>query len=62
MARPEMAANLSGGGFSSYFSTPEYQLGDVLTYLQKHTGLYDGLYKCVLAAKLTAVIWPSLTS
>ena len=51
--RPEIAANLSGGGFSFYFMTPEYQLGVVLDYFQLDPDLYDGLYKCARCRDLT---------
>ena len=33
--RPEIAAELSGGGFSFYFERPVYQDGAVLNYLEK---------------------------
>ena len=45
--RPEIAANLSGGGFSFYFPRPDYQRSVVLEYLRAHIDFYDGLYKYV---------------
>ena len=51
--RPEMAANLSGGGFSWYFETPDYQLGAVIDYLFLYPEFYDGLYKCARCCDLT---------
>ncbi|KAH9012183.1 subtilisin-like protein [Lactarius pseudohatsudake] len=44
MGYPEVAASLSGGGFSDYFSRPEYQHGVVPTYLRNLGSQYDGLY------------------
>ena len=44
---PEVAASLSGGGFSKYFSRPAYQDGPVSAYLQSIDSMYSGLYKCV---------------
>ena len=41
-----MAANLSGGGFSFYFETPDYQRGAVWEYLLRDLELHHGLYKC----------------
>ncbi|KAH9029311.1 subtilisin-like protein [Lactarius deliciosus] len=42
---PEVAASLSGGGFSEYFLRPEYQERAVSTFLdnlgQEHSGLYN---------------------
>ena len=43
---PEAAANLSGGGFSWYFDTPEYQRRAVAKYLNRYPDRYDGLFKC----------------
>ena len=43
--RPEVAANLSGGGFSFYFPTPAYQLQVVERYVERNHQEYDGLYK-----------------
>ncbi len=53
---PEVAAHLSGGGFSNYFPRPWYQdgpKGAVLTYLEKLGSQYDGMYKCVFCRDLT---------
>jgi tripeptidyl-peptidase I len=44
---PEVAASLSGGGFSNYFPRPAYQDGPVSAYLQSIGSMYSGLYKCV---------------
>ena len=44
---PEVAAALSGGGFSNYFSRPDYQNSAVLAYLSSIGGMYSGLYKYV---------------
>ncbi|KAH9160207.1 subtilisin-like protein [Lactarius sanguifluus] len=41
---PEVAASLSGGGFSNLFSRPAYQEGAVPTYLEHLAGQYGGLY------------------
>ncbi|KAH9165905.1 subtilisin-like protein [Lactarius sanguifluus] len=41
---PEVAASLSGGGFSNLFSRPAYQGRAVATYLEHLGGQYDGLY------------------
>ena len=43
---PEVAANLSGGGFSFYFDRPQYQRRAVLKYLRLYPNLHDGLFKC----------------
>ena len=56
-----MAANMSGGGFSNYFDRPNYQDVEVVKYLDLFPALHDGLYECVLAAKLTTVILSFLT-
>jgi len=42
---PEVAADLSGGGFSNYFSRPDYQDTAVSAYLRRIGGMYSGLYK-----------------
>ncbi|KAH9165912.1 subtilisin-like protein [Lactarius sanguifluus] len=44
MGYPEVAASLSGGGFSNYFLRPAYQDGAVPTYLEHLGRQYDGLY------------------
>ncbi|KAH8980907.1 subtilisin-like protein [Lactarius deliciosus] len=41
---PEIAASLSGGGFSAYFPRPPYQNRAVPTFLQSLGGRYNGLY------------------
>ncbi|KDQ08888.1 hypothetical protein BOTBODRAFT_37586 [Botryobasidium botryosum FD-172 SS1] len=40
----EVAVNFSGGGFSNYFPTPDYQKKEVESYLEKIGSTYDGLY------------------
>ena len=45
--RPEMAANISGGGFSYFFVRPDYQDATVIPYLLKYPEFYPGYYKCV---------------
>ena len=46
-ARPELAANISGGGFSVYYDREDYQNRAVNRYLMRYPGLYEGLFKCV---------------
>ena len=46
-ARPEMAANLSGGGFSVFIESQNYQDTAVNRYLKLYPDLYDGLFECV---------------
>ncbi|KAH9160723.1 subtilisin-like protein [Lactarius sanguifluus] len=41
---PEVAASLSGGGFSEYFARPRYQQRAVSTFLGNLGGQYSGLY------------------
>ncbi|KDQ19872.1 hypothetical protein BOTBODRAFT_27295 [Botryobasidium botryosum FD-172 SS1] len=41
---PEIAAPFSSGGFSNYFSRPEYQNGHVDSYLDFLGDTYDGMY------------------
>ncbi len=47
---PEVAAPLSGGGFSNHFPRPWYQDDAVPAFLQQLGSQYEGLYKCVFAA------------
>ena len=42
---PEVVADLSGGGFSNYFSQPSYQSEAVSGYLSGIGDQYKGLYK-----------------
>ncbi|KAF8258682.1 subtilisin-like protein [Lactarius quietus] len=42
---PEIAAPLSGGGFSDYFARPSYQEKVVPTFLLSHGDQYRGLYQ-----------------
>ncbi|KAI9439517.1 subtilisin-like protein [Lactarius indigo] len=44
---PEVAASLSGGGFSEYFLRPKYQQQAVSTFLDDLGRKYSGSYKCV---------------
>ncbi|KAH8987514.1 subtilisin-like protein [Lactarius hatsudake] len=41
---PEVAASLSGGGFSVYFSRPPYQINAVPAFLRNLGGQYNGFY------------------
>ncbi|KAH9973541.1 peptidase S8/S53 domain-containing protein [Lactifluus volemus] len=41
---PEVAASLSGGGFSTYFGQPSYQKNAVSSYLSRIGEQYAGLY------------------
>ncbi|KAH9007685.1 peptidase S8/S53 domain-containing protein, partial [Lactarius deliciosus] len=41
---PEVAASLSGGGFSIYFDRPEYQEGAIPTFLESLGDTYEGFY------------------
>ncbi|KAJ7181486.1 family S53 protease [Mycena crocata] len=41
---PQVAASLSGGGFSNHFTTPAYQADDVASYLSSIGDQYSGLY------------------
>ncbi|KAJ7762851.1 family S53 protease [Mycena maculata] len=41
---PQVAASLSGGGFSNYFPTPSFQGADVSAYIASIGGEYSGLY------------------
>ncbi|KAH8990975.1 subtilisin-like protein [Lactarius akahatsu] len=41
---PEVAASLSGGGFSAYFPRPPYQNNAVPTFLQNVGSQYNGFY------------------
>ncbi|KAJ7685962.1 family S53 protease [Mycena rosella] len=41
---PQVAASLSGGGFSNFFPTPTYQAGDVAAYIASIGDQYSGLY------------------
>ncbi|KAH9035142.1 subtilisin-like protein [Lactarius deliciosus] len=41
---PEVAASLSGGGFSAYFPRPPYQNNAVLTFLRNLGSQYNGFY------------------
>ena len=43
-ARPELAANLSGGGFSVFTERDDYQNNVVDRYLGKYPDLYEGLF------------------
>lgn len=41
---PQVAASLSAGGFSTFFSVPEYQATDVASYIASIGDQYAGLY------------------
>ncbi|KAJ7183698.1 family S53 protease [Mycena filopes] len=41
---PQVAAGLSGGGFSNYFDIPSYQAADVASYISSIGTQYAGLY------------------
>ncbi|KAF8258875.1 subtilisin-like protein [Lactarius quietus] len=41
---PEVGAELSGGGFSNYFTRPSYQKDVIPPYLDSIGNLYEGLY------------------
>ncbi|KAJ6480923.1 family S53 protease [Mycena sanguinolenta] len=41
---PQVAASLSGGGFSNYFPTPNYQAADIAAYIASIGTEYAGLY------------------
>ena len=53
-ARPEIVANISGGGFSIYFNREDYQNAAVTRYLRRpeYLGLYTGVFKCVRCRNL----------
>jgi tripeptidyl-peptidase-1 len=50
---PEVAASLSGGGFSNYFPRPQYQDDDVPIFLARLGKKHDGSFKCVFCQDLT---------
>jgi tripeptidyl-peptidase-1 len=50
---PEIAASISGGGFSAFFPRPNYQDFAVITFLQQLGTTYVGNYKCVRSRGLT---------
>ena len=43
---PEVAADLSAGGFSNYFPFPPYQVPAVPNFLQGLGARYAGRFKC----------------
>ena len=47
--KPEVAHPFSGGGFSLYFDTPDYQKIEVATYVESLKKKYKGLYRFVLS-------------
>ncbi|KAH9053732.1 hypothetical protein EDB87DRAFT_1569044, partial [Lactarius vividus] len=49
---PEIAARLSGHGFSIYFPRPTYQNAAVPTSIQHFGNQYNAFYKCVLRGDL----------
>jgi len=44
---PEVAAEISGGGFSYHFPRPKYQNDAVSIFLQHLGSQYGGFYKCI---------------
>ena len=53
---PEVAASLSGGGFSNYFPRPPYQRLAVGGFIRTLGDRYSGLYKCVRSSDLISPI------
>jgi tripeptidyl-peptidase-1 len=54
--RPEVAASISGGGFSNHFPRPAYQKDAVPAFLKTFgKRKYAGLYKCVFCCDLLQV-------
>jgi tripeptidyl-peptidase-1 len=53
---PEVAASLSGGGFSNYFDRPAYQKDAVPTFLRRLGKRHKGKFKCVFFHDLTLPI------
>ncbi|KAI9449009.1 peptidase S8/S53 domain-containing protein [Lactarius psammicola] len=49
---PEVAASLSGGGFSNHFPRPPYQVNVVPPFLQSIGNMYQGLFKFALGVVL----------
>ena len=49
----EVAASISGGGFSFYFPRPPYQEGVVPQFLKHLDKDYAGFYKCAQSRDLT---------
>ena len=47
--KPEVANPLSGGGFSNFFDTPDYQKIEVMNYVDSIMNKYEGLYRLVLS-------------
>ncbi|KAI9462800.1 hypothetical protein BJY52DRAFT_111494 [Lactarius psammicola] len=54
--KPEVAASISGGGFSNHFPRPKYQDDAVATFLQNLGSPYDGHYKCICCCDQTRPI------
>ena len=52
---PEVAAPISGGGFSNIFLRPQFQQQVVPAFLRNFGNQYQGMYKCVCICDL---IWP----
>ena len=50
---PEIAADFSGGGFSTYFPRPDYQDGAVSKFFQSPGDKHEGFYKCARCCDLT---------
>ena len=45
MMYPEVGATISGGGFSNFFTRPDYQSAVVPAFLRHLDGEYDGWFK-----------------
>ena len=56
ISNPEVAAGLSGGGFSNFFEPEEYQMDAVNDFLQQLGSKYSGLYKCAFCCDLTGLL------
>ena len=50
---PEVAASISGGGFSAFFPLPPYQIKAVRAFLRGFGNKYRGYYKFVHGLDLT---------
>jgi tripeptidyl-peptidase I len=58
---PEVAASLSGGGFSNYFAQPSYQASAVSRYLASLGNTYAGMYKYDDSASFVITIYKPYT-
>ncbi|KAH9174032.1 tripeptidyl peptidase I, isoform CRA_e [Lactarius sanguifluus] len=55
---PEVAAPLSGGGFSDYFPRPVYQDVAMSAFLERQGTQYSGRYKCARCSDATVSYFP----